>query len=182
MARMCRGTKTDIEPGYLSTAEPNMKAQDTCISAAVQNRHFMQSPCRVTKRRSGWACIGNPTLEQVPARPATCPSAAGVPATVCSLPQALGRDGVVCGCACVLTLLLCINKPMHGVQAWSGLARQRFSVVDVFLGAGELPRRLVFSCVCAGMVPVAPAVGAVLVCSCCTGGTRFGLMCVWYLR
>ena len=33
---------------------------------------------------------------------------------------------------------------------------------DVFLGAGELLRRLVFSCVCAGLVPVAPAVGAVL--------------------
>ena len=29
-------------------------------------------------------------------------------------------------------------------------------------GAGELPQRLVLSCVCAGMVPVAPAVGAVL--------------------
>ena len=27
---------------------------------------------------------------------------------------------------------------------------------------GELPRRLVFSCVCAGLVHVAPAVGAVL--------------------
>ena len=35
--------------------------------------------------------------------------------------------------------------------------------LDVLSGAGELPRRLVFSCVCAGMVPVAPAVGAVLV-------------------
>ena len=52
----------------------------------------------------------------------------------------------------------------------------------VFLGAGELPRRLVFSCVCAGMVPVAPAVGAVLVRACGPGGRRCGLMCVWYLR
>ena len=33
---------------------------------------------------------------------------------------------------------------------------------DVFSGAGELPWRLVFSCVCAGMVPFAPAVGVVL--------------------
>ena len=40
----------------------------------------------------------------------------------------------------------------------------------------------VFSCVCAGMVPVAPAVGAVLVCACGPGGRRCGLMCVWYLR
>ena len=52
----------------------------------------------------------------------------------------------------------------------------------VFLGAGELPRRLVFSCVCAGMVPVAPAVDAVLVCACSPRGRRCGLMCVWYLR
>ena len=48
--------------------------------------------------------------------------------------------------------------------------------------AGELPRRLVFSCMCAGMVPVAPAVGAVLVCACGPGGRRCGLMCVRYLR
>ena len=34
--------------------------------------------------------------------------------------------------------------------------------LDVLAGAGESPRCLVFSCVCAGMVPVAPAVGAVL--------------------
>ena len=48
----------------------------------------------------------------------------------------------------------------------------------MFLGAGELPRRVVFSCVCAGMVPVEPAVGAVLVCARGTGGRRCGLMCV----
>ena len=65
-------------------------------------------------------CKFTPVVTHVtPGAAATCPSAAGVPATVCSLPQALGRDGVVCGCACVLTLLLCINKPMHGVQALS---------------------------------------------------------------
>ena len=67
----------------------------------------------------------------------------------------------------------------------SGLARPRapaLQCLDVFLGAGELPRRLVFSCVCAGMVPVAPAVIAVLVCACGTGGRRCGLMWVWYLR
>ena len=34
--------------------------------------------------------------------------------------------------------------------------------LDVLSGAGELPRRLVFSCVCTGQVPVAPAEGAVL--------------------
>ena len=34
--------------------------------------------------------------------------------------------------------------------------------LDVLSGAGELPRRFGFSCVCAGLVPVAPAVGAVL--------------------
>ena len=32
-----------------------------------------------------------------------------------------------------------------------------------------------FSCVCAGKVPVAPAVGAVLVCACGPGGRRCGL-------
>ena len=40
----------------------------------------------------------------------------------------------------------------------SGLARPRapaLQCLDVLLGAGELPRRLVFGCVCAGMVPVA---------------------------
>ena len=90
--------------------------------------------------------------------------------------------GVVCVRACVLTSL-----PLHQ-QAYtrcSGLARSRAPALlclDMFLGAREWPRRLVFSRVCAGMVPVAPAVGAVLVCACCTGGTRCGLMCVWYLR
>ena len=34
--------------------------------------------------------------------------------------------------------------------------------LDVLSGAGELPWRLVLSCVCAGLVPLAPAVGAVL--------------------
>ena len=34
--------------------------------------------------------------------------------------------------------------------------------LDVLSGAGELPRSLAFSYVCAGPVPVAPAVGAVL--------------------
>ena len=34
--------------------------------------------------------------------------------------------------------------------------------LDVLSGAGELPWRIVFRCVCAGLVPVAPAVGAVL--------------------
>ena len=34
--------------------------------------------------------------------------------------------------------------------------------LDVLLGAEELPRCLVFRRVCAGLVPVAPAVGAVL--------------------
>ena len=117
-----------------------------------------------------------------PGAAATCPSAAGVPATACSPPQALGPVGVVCVRACVLTSL-----PLHH-QAYtrcSGLAKPRapaLPCLDVFLSTGELPRRLVFSCVCAGMVPVAPAVGAMLVCACCTGGTRCGLMCVWYLR
>ena len=83
---------------------------------------------------------------------------------------------------CELTSL-----PLHH-QAYtrcSGLARRcapALPCLAVFLGAGELPRRLVFSCVCAGMVPVAPAVGAVLVCACGPGGRRCGLMCVWYLR
>ena len=83
---------------------------------------------------------------------------------------------------CELTSL-----PLH-YQAYtrcSGLARPcapALPCLAVFLGAGELPRRLVFSCVCAGMVPVAPTVGAVLICACGTGGTRCGLMCVWYLR
>ena len=83
---------------------------------------------------------------------------------------------------CELTSL-----PLHH-QAYtrcSGLARRcapALPCLTVFLGAGELPRRLVFSCVCAGMVPVAPAVGAVLVCACGPGGRRCGLMCVWYLR
>ena len=48
---------------------------------------------------------------------------------------------------------------MFGVLVWPGLARQ---CLDVLSGAEELPRRLALSCVCAGLVPVAPAVGAVL--------------------
>ena len=47
------------------------------------------------------------------------------PATVSSPPQALGPVGVVCGRACVsLRPCLCITKPVLGVQAWPGLARQ----------------------------------------------------------
>ena len=38
----------------------------------------------------------------------------------------------------------------------------RAQCLDVLSGAGESPRRLVFSCVCAGLLPVVPAVGAVL--------------------
>ena len=99
-------------------------------------------------------------------------------ATACS-PQALGPVGVVCVRACVLTSL-----PLHHqvYTRCSGLARPHALVLqclDVFLGAGELPSSV---CVCAGMITVAPAAGAVLVCACCTGGTRRGLMCVWYLR
>ena len=80
-----------------------------------------------------------------PGAAATCPSAAGVPATACSPPQALGPVGVVCVRACVLTSL-----PLHH-QAYtrcSGLVRPRapaLQCLDVFLGAGELPRCLVFS-------------------------------------
>ena len=81
----------------------------------------------------------------------------------CSPPQALGPVGVaLCVRARVLTSL-----PLHN-QAYtrcSGLARPStpaLQCLDVLSGAGELPRHLVFSCVCAGLVPVAPAVGAVL--------------------
>ena len=83
---------------------------------------------------------------------------------------------------CVLTSL---SLHQQACTRCSGLARPcapALPCLAVFLGAGELPRRLVFSCVCAGMVPVAPAVGAVLVCACGPGGRRCGLMCVWYLR
>ena len=98
-------------------------------------------------------------------------------------PQALGPVGMVCESACVSLRPLPLYEQAY---TWcSGLARPRapaLQCLDVFLGAGELPRRLVFSCVCAGMVPVAPAVGAVLVCACGPGGRRCGLMGVWYLR
>ena len=63
---------------------------------------------------------------------------------------------------CVLTSL-----PLHN-QAYvrcSGLAGPRapaLQCLDVLSGAGELPWRLVFSCLCAGLVPVVPVVGAVL--------------------
>ena len=44
-------------------------------------------------------------------------------------PQALGPVGMVCERACVsLRPCLCITKPILGVQAWPGLARQRFCV------------------------------------------------------
>ena len=133
-------------------------------------------------------------------------------ATVSSPPQALGPAGVVCGRACVCSRhCLCINTVTKRLSSWACIGNpnpeqetskgthaqetstslysvfrpgqaQRFRVLTVFLGAGELPRRLVFSCVCAGRVPVAPAVGAVLVCACGPGGRRCGLMCVWYIR
>ena len=48
---------------------------------------------------------------------------------------------------------------------FSGLVRPSAPAIlcqDVLLGPGELPRCLVFSRVCAGLVPVAPEVGAVL--------------------
>ena len=35
--------------------------------------------------------------------------------------------------------------------------------LDSLSGAGELPRRLVFSCVCTGLVPIAPVVAAVVI-------------------
>ena len=90
----------------------------------------------------------------------TSPSAAGVPATACSPPQALRPVAWRCAHARVcLHFCLCITKPMFGVLVWPVLARQRFSVSS---GDGELPRHLAFICVCAGLVPVAPAVGAVL--------------------
>ena len=74
------------------------------------------------------------------------------------------------------------GKLVYSVFRPGQASRASASVSRRVLGAGELPRRLAFRCMCAGMVPVAPAVGAVLVCACCTGGTWCGLMCVWYLR
>ena len=86
-----------------------------------------------------------------------------MPATACAPPQALRPVGVALRMrACVLASL-----PLHN-QAYircSGLAKPSASALqclDVLSGAVELPRRLAFSCVCAGPVPVAPAVGAVL--------------------
>ena len=80
-----------------------------------------------------------------------------------SPPQALGPVGVALYVrACVLA-----SFPLHNSAyvRCSGLARPSapaLQCLDVLSGAGELPRRLVFSCVCAGLVPVAPAVAAVL--------------------
>ena len=92
-----------------------------------------------------------------PGAAATCPSAAGVPATACSPPQALGPVGVVCGRACVHNSLSLHQQ----AYTWcSGLARPRapaLQCLDVFLGAGELPRRLVFSCVCACLLYTSPS-------------------------
>ena len=68
----------------------------------------------------------------------------------------------LCVRACVLTSL---HLHQQAYTRCSGLARPcapALQCLDVLSGAGELPRRLVFSCVCAGLVPVAPAVGAVL--------------------
>ena len=68
----------------------------------------------------------------------------------------------LCVRACVLAFLSLHNSAY--VQC-SGLARPStpaLPYLDVLLGAAELPRRLAVSCVCAGLVPVAPAVGSVL--------------------
>ena len=132
--------------------------------------HFAPFRCQAwecgTKRRSSWDWDGRRGARHgvLPAAgPGTC-------------------WGGVRACVCLLT-----SMPLHQ-QAYtrcSGLARPlapALQCLDVFLGAGELPRRLVFSCVCAGMVSAAPAVGAVLVCACGTGGRRCGSMCVGYLR
>ena len=68
----------------------------------------------------------------------------------------------LCVRVCVRTSL-----PLHN-QAYvrcSGLARPSepaLQCLDVRSDAAEMPRRLVFRFVCAGLVPVAPAVGAVL--------------------
>ena len=56
------------------------------------------------------------------------------------------------------------RSPILAYTRCSGLARPSapaLQCLEVLSGAGELPRRLGFSCVCAGMVPVAPVVGAV---------------------
>ena len=66
-------------------------------------------------------------------------------------------------CACVRVCLrpcLCIPQPMFGDLARP--SAPALQCLNVLSGAAELPWRLVFSYMCAGMVPVAPAVGAVL--------------------
>ena len=56
----------------------------------------------------------------------------------------------------------CMLAPASGglLKRRTLLLGKALPCLAVFLGAGELPRCLVFSCVCAGMVPVAPAVCA----------------------
>ena len=83
---------------------------------------------------------------------------------------------------CVLSSLLLHQQAYTRCSVLARARTPALPCLAVFLGAGELPRRLVYSCVCAGMVTVAPAVGAVLVCACGPGGRWCGLMCVWYLR
>ena len=68
-------------------------------------------------------------------------------------------------CVCV-----CVCDWARGVDRFSFclscLVRPSVPCLGFLKGAGGVPRRLGFSCVCAARVPVAPAVGAVPLCLC----------------
>ena len=68
---------------------------------------------------------------------------------------------------------LCIPKPILGVQAWPGLARQRFSVWTCFRAPGSCPGASSLVVYALGWCLLCPRwMPCWLICAWCTGGTR----------
>ena len=97
-----------------------------------------------------------------PRRPAACTL---LPGPVCAgrgvLPAA---DGEVCSGGCVCACVWGLNR--YRFRAFGLLSHSvpALPCPAFITGAGGLPRRLGFCCMCAAQVPVAPTVGAVSLC------------------
>ena len=89
----------------------------------------------------------------------------------------------LCVRACVLAILSLHNYAYVRCSVLARPSSPALQCLYELTGAGELPRRLAFSCVCAGLVPLAP-MGAELpyLRMAQWWHTVWCDVCVWYLR
>ena len=123
-------------------------------------------------------------VASTPARPPPAPRPQGCQPRRAPRRKPWDLLGLHCACARVcLRPCLCITKPRFGVQACPGLAPQRFSVQTCFQAPGSCPgASSLVVCALGWYLLHLRWVPCWLICAWCTGGTRCGFMCMWYLR